>query len=115
VLNGNATDLKLLFQNLISNAIKFRKPDDHPEIQITAEKKKGYWQFSFADNGIGMDPQFHEKIFDLFKRLHTREQYDGSGIGLAHCKKVAELHGGKIWVDSTPGKGSTFYFTIQEM
>lgn len=115
VLNGNATDLKLLFQNLISNAIKFRKQDGSPEIQIGVEKKKGYWQFSFTDNGIGLDPQFHATIFGLFKRLHTRDQYEGSGIGLAHCKKIAELHGGKIWVASSPGQGSTFYFTIQEM
>jgi two-component system, sensor histidine kinase len=115
VLNGNATDLKLLFQNLISNAIKFRKQDCYPEIQIRVVKKAGYWQFSFTDNGIGMDPQFNDKIFGLFKRLHTRDQYEGSGIGLAHCKKIAELHGGKIWVESAPGQGSTFYFTIQEM
>jgi light-regulated signal transduction histidine kinase (bacteriophytochrome) len=114
-LNGNATDLKLLFQNLISNAIKFRKQDCNPEIQIRVEQKAGYWQFSFTDNGIGMHPQFHATIFGLFKRLHTRDQYEGSGIGLARCKKIAELHGGKIWVDSAPGQGSTFYFTIQEM
>jgi Bacteriophytochrome (light-regulated signal transduction histidine kinase) len=115
VLHAYAIELKLLFQNLVTNAIKFRQQDRAPEIWIAAEKKEGCWQFSFTDNGIGIDPQFHEKIFGLFKRLHNRTQYQGSGIGLAHCKKIAELHGGKIWVESELGKGSSFCFTVQEM
>jgi signal transduction histidine kinase len=115
VLNAYGTELKLLFQNLISNAIKFKRQDCNPEIKIQVEKKEDHWQFSFIDNGIGIDPQFHEKIFGLFKRLHNRAQYQGTGIGLAHCKKIAEMHGGKIWVESQPGGGSAFMFTVMDL
>ncbi|MEO5562483.1 MAG: two-component regulator propeller domain-containing protein, partial [Chitinophagaceae bacterium] len=114
VLNGYSTEIKQLFQNLIINAVKFRKNGLAPEINISSEKIDGYWKFSVSDNGIGMDPQHSEKIFIIFQRLHTRSEYPGSGIGLSHCKKIAELHKGKIWVDSAPGQGSTFYFTIKE-
>ncbi|OQP57822.1 hypothetical protein A3860_09360 [Niastella vici] len=108
------TELKSLFQNLISNSIKFRKPGVTPALFIDALQTNGYWQFSVKDNGIGIDEQYLEKIFVIFQRLHNRSTYDGSGIGLAHCKKIAELHGGKIWVQSQPGVGSTFYFTIAD-
>lgn len=114
VLNGYSTELKLLFQNLIVNAVKFRKKDIRPEIEITTIKTDGYWQFSVRDNGIGMDQQHSDKIFVIFQRLHTRTEYPGSGIGLSHCKKIAELHKGRIWVESKPGQGSTFHFTIRE-
>jgi two-component system, sensor histidine kinase len=113
-VNGFPTELKLLFQNLITNSIKFRRPGVTPQIQIEAQKEGGYWQFSFSDNGIGIDKQHLERIFIIFQRLHNRTEYEGSGIGLAHCKKIAELHGGKIWATSQPGEGSTFYFTIAD-
>lgn len=105
-------EFKQLFQNLISNAIKFRKKDAVPEINISAENKNGAWIFTFSDNGIGIDEVDREKIFGLFQRVHNRSEYAGSGIGLAYCKKIVELHHGNIWVDSQPGKGSSFYFTI---
>jgi PAS domain S-box-containing protein len=114
VIECYRTELKLLFQNLLTNAIKFRKKDLSPQISITAEKTSGYWKFAFQDNGIGIEEQHRERIFVIFQRLHTRRQYEGSGIGLAHCKKIAELHGGNIWVESTPGDGSIFYLTLPE-
>jgi signal transduction histidine kinase len=106
------TELKLLFQNLISNSIKFRRKDLAPDIIIRSEKENGHWTFSVTDNGIGIEPQYLDRIFVIFQRLHNRVEYEGSGIGLAHCKKIAELHGGKIWARSTPGEGSQFFFTI---
>ncbi len=112
VVSGYSTELKQLFQNLISNSIKFRHKDLTPKIKISAEEKSDHWRFAFSDNGIGIDPKYNERIFIIFQRLHTRKEYQGSGIGLSHCKKIAELHHGKIWVQSTPGKGCTFYFTI---
>jgi PAS domain S-box-containing protein len=112
--NAYPTELKSLFQNLVSNSIKFRKPHITPVIHIDALQLNGYWQFFVSDNGIGIEDQYLERIFVIFQRLHNRATYDGSGIGLAHCKKIAELHGGKIWVHSQPGVGSTFYFTIAE-
>lgn len=114
VINAYSEELELLFQNLISNAIKFRKKDVSPEIFISADNKNNEWQFSFADNGIGIDNKHNEKIFQLFQRLHTRDSYEGSGIGLSHCKKIVELHNGRIWVESKKDVGSVFYFTIPE-
>ena len=112
VISGYTTELKQLFQNLIINSIKFRKKNVPPEINITAQRKNDYWRFAFTDNGIGIDQQHSERIFIIFQRLHTRAAYGGSGIGLSHCKKIVELHHGKIWVESTLNGGSTFYFTI---
>ncbi|MBK5270446.1 MAG: GHKL domain-containing protein, partial [Bacteroidia bacterium] len=110
--NGYPTELKLLFQNLIINAIKFAKKNTTPEINISVKKLSGYWQFAFKDNGIGIEEQYRERIFIIFQRLHNRKDYEGSGIGLSHCKKIVEMHKGKLWVDSTLGEGSTFYFTL---
>jgi light-regulated signal transduction histidine kinase (bacteriophytochrome) len=115
IIKAYPTEIKLLFQNLITNSIKFRKPGTPPLIDISAVKKNDLWEFSIRDNGIGIDEKYHDRIFVIFQRLHTRTEYEGSGIGLAHCKKIAELHDGKIWVDSIPGEGSIFHFTINEI
>jgi len=112
VINGHPTEIKQLFQNLVINAIKFRKVNTSPQIKISAHKNDGHWEFTCQDNGIGINEQHKERIFIIFQRLHTRTEYEGSGIGLAHCKKIVELHGGKIWIKSKPGEGTTFHFTI---
>jgi len=108
---ADSIQLDQVFQNLILNGIKFRS-EEAPKIHISAEKKANEWVFSVQDNGIGIDPQYSKRIFEIFKRLHTREQYSGTGIGLAVCKKIVEGHGGQIWVESELCKGSTFYFTL---
>ncbi|MFM7021827.1 MAG: PAS domain-containing protein [Flavobacteriales bacterium] len=114
VIMAYESELRSLFQNLISNAIKYRKPDLAPEINIEAESKGDFWQFAISDNGIGIDPQHREKVFVIFQRLHRNNEYQGTGIGLAQCKKIAALHKGDIWLESEPQKGSTFYFTINK-
>jgi signal transduction histidine kinase len=111
---GEGTLLQQLFQNLVGNALKFRRDDAAPEIAITAERQGEVWEFTVADNGIGIEPEYAERIFLLFQRLHERTKYPGTGIGLALCKKVVEHHGGRIWVDSQPGAGSRFKFTIPD-
>lgn len=105
------TPMQQLFNNLISNSIKYRKEDGSPEIQISYEEKPDAWLFSVADNGKGIEPEFHKVIFDLFRKV-DEESTSGTGMGLAICKKIVEQHGGEIWVESEPGKGSRFYFTI---
>ncbi len=110
-LKADVPLLTQVFQNLIANAIKFRS-EEPPLIKIDAEDHKTHWQFSVKDNGIGFDPKFAERIFIVFQRLHLRDAYEGTGIGLAICKKIVERHGGKIWAESSPGSGATFYFTI---
>lgn len=108
---GDVSQLAQLFQNLISNALKFRG-EKSPVVRIRAQPQKGRWQFEVKDNGIGIERKHFERIFVIFQRLHTREQYPGSGIGLALCKKIVERHGGKIWLESELGQGATFVFTL---
>jgi light-regulated signal transduction histidine kinase (bacteriophytochrome) len=112
-IHFDSTQLTQLFHNLIGNAIKFRG-NANPRIHVRAKRERGGWQFAVSDNGIGFEPEYAERIFLIFQRLHSREQYPGTGIGLAICKKIVERHKGKIWVESKPGDGSTFYFTIPD-
>jgi light-regulated signal transduction histidine kinase (bacteriophytochrome) len=109
----DATQMMQLFQNLIGNALKFHG-ESPLQIHVGARRQAGRWVFSVRDNGIGIEPQYFEKLFQVFQRLHTRNDYPGTGIGLAICKKIVERHGGSIWVESQPGKGATFYFSIPE-
>lgn len=113
VVTGDKVQLTQLLQNLVSNALKYHS-DRPPVIRIGAQEEAACWKFSVADNGIGIDPQFFDKIFIIFQRLHNKTDYSGTGIGLAICKKIVERHGGRIWVESMPQQGSTFYFTIHK-
>ncbi|PAU92745.1 hypothetical protein CK503_15385 [Aliifodinibius salipaludis] len=104
--------MKIFFQNLLANALKYQPDGQQPVISIEAEEKDHCWQFSITDNGIGIDPTYHDQVFAIFKRLHTRDEFSGSGMGLAICKKIVEQHLGDIWVESNKDKGSIFSFTI---
>lgn len=112
VLQSDEVEFRLLFQNLISNAVKFRKADSVIEISVTALSENEGWKFSVADNGIGIAEKDQSKVFDIFHRLHVRSEYEGTGIGLALCRKIVDGFGGRIWVESAPNVGSTFFFTI---
>jgi light-regulated signal transduction histidine kinase (bacteriophytochrome) len=103
--------LHQVLQNLIGNALKYRR-EDPPEIHVSATLEGVEWRFSVRDNGIGIEPKYREVIFGVFKRLHRDQRYSGTGIGLAICQRVVERYGGRIWVESTPGQGSDFYFTV---
>jgi len=110
---ADPVQLVQVFQNLLGNAIKFRN-NRPPEIDVACEETPADWSFSVRDNGIGIDPKYADRIFQVFQRLHTKKDYPGTGIGLAICKKIAERHGGRIWVESQPGQGATFHFTIHK-
>ena len=109
---GDATQLRQLFQNLIGNALKFAAPGRPPVVRVSAQPQGELWRVSVSDNGIGIAPEFYERIFTIFQRLHSREEYEGSGIGLAIARKIAERHGGELWLESVPGEGTTFYLTL---
>jgi PAS domain S-box-containing protein len=110
-LRADASQLVQVFQNLIANALKFRR-DEPPHIRVSARDDGQYWCFSVQDNGIGIEAKYAERVFVIFQRLHTRQEYPGTGIGLAVCKRVVDRHGGKLWFESEPGKGTTFFFTL---
>ena len=109
---GDSEELWRLFQNLLGNAVKYRAPDRPPVVTVSAQRRGVFWEITVADNGIGIDPQYFERVFLIFQRLHKRGDYEGTGIGLAICKKIAERHGGRIWLDSTPGEGSAFHVSL---
>lgn len=113
-LNADAAQLRALFQHLLGNAVKFRHPDRPPEITVKARRHDDHWEFSVADNGIGIEQEYWEQIFMVFQRLHPLNRYEGTGIGLAICRKIVERHGGRIRVVSAPGEGSTFIFTLPD-
>jgi PAS domain S-box-containing protein len=108
---ADGRQLAQLFQNLVGNAIKFQG-EEPPRVHVSAELRDGEWRFSVQDNGIGIDPEYRDKIFGIFERLHPREEYPGTGVGLAICEKIVHRHGGRIWVESQPGAGAMFRFTI---
>lgn len=112
VVVGDAGQLSSVFQNLISNGLKYHRDDVRPELTIAVAEQGDFWRFSIIDNGIGIDAQYHRQIFELFKRLHARDRYTGTGIGLAVCQRVIERHGGEVWVESVPGQGASFHFTL---
>lgn len=106
----SSTLIRVLLQNLIGNALKFEDGTRPLAIAINAMREGSNWRFSIRDNGIGIEPQYHEQIFLIFQRLHNKDQYPGTGIGLSPCKKFVQLCGGDIWLESTPGEGTTFFF-----
>jgi light-regulated signal transduction histidine kinase (bacteriophytochrome) len=109
---GDRTQLAMLLQNLLSNAIKFRRPDAPPRVELSCRQEDGQWHFAVTDNGIGIAPEYAEKVFVIFQRLHTRDAYPGNGIGLALCKKIVEYHGGTIGIDTVYEQGTRITFTL---
>ena len=111
-VRADPLQLEQVFSNLISNAIKFRRPETQLRIHVGARRMDGFWEFSVADNGIGIEPEYFDRIFVIFQRLHTKDAYPGTGIGLAIVKRIVDRHGGRIWIESMPGEGTTFFFTL---
>ena len=114
VVMADAAQLTQLFQNLIGNAVKFCRDDVPPEIHVGAKRQSDQWVLWVKDNGIGIPPDQYDRIFEVFERLHGQKKYPGTGIGLAICRKIVERHGGRIWVESSVGEGTTFYFTLPD-
>ena len=112
LVQGEPSQLSQLLQNLLVNAVKFRKQDVTPAVHVSATRQDKQWLFAVRDNGIGIAPEQHERIFLIFQRLHSRKKYNGTGIGLAVCQRIVDFHGGRIWVESEPGQGSTFFFNL---
>lgn len=112
-VNGDPAQLTQLFQNLISNAVKFHGATQ-PEVRLSAERRPDEWLFTVTDNGVGFDAKYAERVFVIFKRLHSRDEYPGTGIGLAICKKIVERHGGRIWAESEIGRGTRIFFTLPQ-
>lgn len=112
---GDPSQIRQVFQNLLGNALKFRREGVRLRLEVEAQREDGVWQFRVSDNGIGIEAPYFDRIFLIFQRLHTKEAYPGNGIGLAVVKKIIERHGGKLWLESTPGEGSTFFFTLPEV
>jgi light-regulated signal transduction histidine kinase (bacteriophytochrome) len=108
---GTPLELMQLLQNLIGNAIKFQ-PGERPRVHLSARREEGYWRFAVRDEGIGIPPEQQQRIFKIFQRLHTSDRYEGTGVGLSICQKIVQRHGGRIWAESAPGAGATFYFTL---
>ncbi len=113
-ISGDSGQLRQLFQNLLTNALKFTRAGTSPRVTIEAERDAGHWRFKVSDNGIGIEPQYADYVFEVFRRLHTRDAFPGTGIGLAICKRVVDNHGGIIWLSSEPGQGTTFWFTLPD-
>jgi len=111
---ADSGQLRQLFQNLLTNALKFSRTGTTPRVTVVAERVDGLWRFCVSDNGIGIEPQYADYVFEVFRRLHTRDAFPGTGIGLAICKRVVENHGGTIWLSSEPGEGTTFWFTLPD-
>jgi signal transduction histidine kinase len=114
VVQADAQQLDQLLQNLIANGLKYHREGGVPEVKVSAQREGERWHFAVEDNGIGIEPQYFERIFVIFQRLHGRDAYEGTGISLAVCKKIVERHGGRIWLESVPGQGTTFHFTLPE-
>jgi light-regulated signal transduction histidine kinase (bacteriophytochrome) len=112
-VNADRTQLVQVFQNLVGNAIKFRKEDEPPRVHVTAERAGTEWIISVKDNGIGIDPQYFNRLFIIFQRLHGKQEYPGTGVGLAICQRIVTRHGGRIWLESSPGDGARFHFTMK--
>ena len=111
-VSGDEMQLVQLLQNLIGNGIKYRKQNVPPAVHVSAKRNGPDWVFSVRDNGIGIEPQYFERVFQIFQRLHSRSEYPGTGIGLSICKRIVDRHRGRIWIESVPGEGTTFFFTI---
>ena len=111
---GETAQMVHVFQNILSNALKYRNKTSPPEIHVSAERRRRQWLISIRDNGIGFEPRYSERIFGLFKRLH-KEDYPGTGLGLAICKRIVERYGGRMWAEGRPGEGATFYFTLPRL
>jgi light-regulated signal transduction histidine kinase (bacteriophytochrome) len=114
IINCSPIYISSLFQNLLSNALKFTPKDKAPEISVTYEERANDWLFRVTDNGIGINKKNQSEIFIMFRRLHNQDDYAGYGIGLAHCKRIVELHNGELWLESNPGEGCTFLFTLSK-